>query len=130
MDKKQSSFDNKDSEIDNVINEQKEILIKANDNSSYKLIIYSNKISLNFLLQKSEDLNSCCYHNKYEYKTIIHILKINEELYNNFEKIIELINEAYLNKRISINEKSNNFIDLIITLPICFKEYKCSFLLG
>jgi hypothetical protein len=113
-----------------VINEQKEILIKANDDSSYKLIIYSNKIYLNFLLQKSDDMNSDCYHNKYKYKAITQILKIKEELYPNFEKIIELIVEANLNKRISINTKSNNFIDLIITLPICFKDYKCTFMLS
>ena len=114
---------------DNEVNIQKEFLFKT-DNLSYKLKIYSNNKYINFKIEKSDDIMLYCYYNKYDHKTIINILKLNDILYDNFEKIIELINDAYLNKKISIFKKNDESIDLRIELPIGFKVYNCSLILN
>ena len=91
-----TSESNNDSEV----NIKKEFLLKT-DNISYKLKIYSSHKYINFKIEKLDDLMLYYYYNNYEYHKILNILKLNEMLYDNFEKIIELINEAYLNYRIN-----------------------------
>ena len=112
----------------NEINIKKEFLIKT-DNISYKLKIYSNNKYMIFKIEKSNDLMLYYYYNNYEHNQIINILKLNDKLYDNFEKIIELINDANLNKKISIFKKNDESIDLRIELPIGFKVYNCSLIL-
>ena len=121
-----TSESNNDSEV----NIKKEFLLKT-DNISYKLKIYSSNKYINFKIEKLDDLILYYYYNNYEHHKIVNILKLNEMLYDNFEKIIELINEAYLNEKISImnNGNDNDSIDLRIDLPIGFKVYNCSLIL-
>ena len=107
---------------------RKELILKLN-NLEYKLIIL---IDNDYLLLKIELLNEIIlysYQIKYDLKTIINILMLNNILYNNFEKIIELINDAYTNKKLLIKDVNKDRIELIIKMPIGFKEYDCSIIL-
>ena len=122
------NYPTSETDNNNEVNIQKEFLIKA-DNITYKLKIDSNNKYISFKIEKSDDIMLYFYYNKYEYKTIVNILKLNELLYDNFEKIIELMNEAYLNEKISIHNNDNNSIDLRIDIPIGFKVYNCSLIL-
>ena len=124
------NYPTSETDNNNEVNIQKEFLIKT-DNITYKLKIDSNNKYISFKIEKSDDIMLYFYYNKYEYKTIVNILKLNELLYDNFEKIIELMNEAYLNEKISImnNGNDNDSIDLRIDLPIGFKVYNCSLIL-
>ena len=108
---------------------RKELILKLN-NLEYKLIIL---IDNDYLLLKIELLNEIIlysYQIKYDLKTIINILMLNNILYNNFEKIIELINDAYTNKKLLIKDVNKDRIELIIKMPIGFKEYDCSIILN
>ena len=94
------NYPTSETDNNNEVNIQKEFLFKT-DNLSYKLKIYSNNKYINFKIEKLDDLILYYYYNNYEHHKIVNILKLNEMLYDNFEKIIELINEAYLNYRIN-----------------------------
>ena len=92
--------------------------------NEYKLLVYIEDKYIIFNINKL-DSNILLYHyqNKYELKEIINILNLNINLYDNLEKIRELINEAYLNKKLSIYN-INNEMNLNLKLTIGFKEYE------
>ena len=101
------------------INEKKEYTINDN-NVSYKLIITRDKEYLNFEL-KNEDIEFFYYHQKFNYNDLNKIIKVN--IYDNLEKILEVINEAYAHNKISLLPENKN-IKIIIKHPIGYKEYE------
>ena len=55
---------------------------------------------------------------------------LNNILYDNLEKIIELINDSHINDKLFIKDINETNIELLIKLPIGYKEYDCSIFLN
>ena len=106
------------------IKNKKEYIFEIN-NIKYKLFVYIQNKYINFKIIKLDEISLFNYNIKYELKQIINILNINNDLYDNLSKIMKLIDDAYLNNKISINNNINNEINIKIKLTIGFKEYKC-----
>ena len=102
----------------------KEYILKIKD-IALKLIIKMNGEVLNFEINELNKVVLYNYINKYNYKDLIHIFKLNNELYNNTNKILDLIDDAYSRNKISVSYNNKNEIILKIKLPIVFKEYDC-----
>ena len=108
---------------------KKEIILKFN-NFEYKLIISSDNNYLYFKIEHIYEIIFYSYQTKYDLKTILNTLMLNNILYDNFEKIVELINDAYINNKLFIKDIDKSKIELIIKLPIGYKEYDCSLILN
>ena len=108
---------------------KKELILKFN-NFEYKLIISSDDNYLYFKIEHIIEIIFYSYQTKYDLKTILNILMLNNILYDNFEKIVELINDAYINNKLFIKDIDKSKIELIIKLPIGYKEYDCSLILN
>ena len=78
--------------INNEIN--KEYKIHINE-ENYNLIINIENEFIYFKIYKLDDLISIDYKNKFDLKSLINILQLNLNLYDNFEKVIELIDDCY-----------------------------------
>ena len=91
----------------NKIKINKEYNIRTNE-KNYNLIINIDNEYIFFKIYKLNNLISIYYKNKFDLKSLINILKLNIDLYDNFEKIIELIDNCYKNKKIEINNDKNN----------------------
>ena len=112
--------------INNAIN--KEYKININE-KNYNLIINIENEFIYFKIYKLDDLISIYYKNKFDLKSLINILQLNLNLYDTFEKVIELIDDCYKNKKIEINNEKNNKMNLIIKYPIGYKEHECNVIL-
>ena len=77
----------------------KEYILKIKD-IALKLIIKMNGEVLNFEINELNKVVLYNYINKYNYKDLIHIFKLNNELYNNTNKILDLIDDAYSRNKI------------------------------
>lgn len=113
----------------NEILEEKIYEVEINNNK-YELLISRDCQYINFKINQKENINIFYYINKYNYMQMIEILNINNTLYEDLKKIMELINDAYINKKISIDFDTNNNIIIKIKIPIGFKEYETSILLN
>ena len=114
----------------NTLNIKKKYTLDINK-KIYEFIIYENNQYLQFIIHKKDDIVFFYYKNQFELNEILNILNLNINIYDNLEKVIELIHQAYLNHKLYINDDNinNNIIELIIKLPIGFKEYECSIIL-
>ena len=102
--------------------EEKDYIIN-NSKDQYRLIIKRDLGHIYFKLYKLGEIALFRYKNKFDLKNIIDILKINQFLYNDFDKIFKLIDECYSNNKIFLNINNTN-IDLIIKLNDNSKEYE------
>ena len=92
-----------------------------NFNDKYNLIIEIHLDHIYFKLYKSNELDLFYYKNKFDLKSIVDLLEINPDIYKNFNNILMLINEYYLNNKISLYVNNDN-IDLIIKVTKNSKE--------
>ena len=115
---------NESNQIDNNLKIiKKEYKIKKNE-KIYNLIISKDNEYIYFKIYKLNELISIYYKNKFDLKNIINILNLSTHLYDNLDKVIELIDECYKNKKILINEEKDNKMYLIIKYMIGFKEHE------
>lgn len=105
---------------------KKKEYILSLDNISYKLIISYNKNDINFTIEKNKEILLYNYIYNYKYNKIVSILKLPSEIYDDSNKIIDLIDNAYENKKIGLkfNDKKTG-IFLVIKIIIGFKEIEC-----
>ena len=94
------------------IKAQKKFIIKMN-NKKYRLTIINFDKCIQLKINDINNLNLYYYQNKYTLKDIIDSLKLDINLYDNFNKIMDLIKDAYLNNNILL-ELFNNNINLVI----------------
>ena len=105
----------------NQVLEKKEYMLDVN-NSSYQLIIMRDNEYLD--IELNELYNNkilTIYINKFSFDDLIDISKLN--MYDNLENILELINDVYLNNKISLISNNEN-MNLIIKYPIGFREHE------
>lgn len=114
---------------DNYSNKNKSIKLKK----EYELIYNNNKYNLEitvfnkniyFKLYELNNLTFKKYVNKFNIETILTILKLNLNIYNSLEKVLELFDNCYRNKKIKIDFRLN-IINLIIKYPLLFQEQEC-----
>jgi len=113
----------------NKIIEKKIYKIEINKNK-YELIIFRDNQYIYFKIIQIDDITLFYYINKYNYEQIIDILNLKNNLYEDLEKVMELIDEAYSNKKILINFNIKKNIVIKIKLPMGFKEYESSLILN
>ena len=89
----------------------------------YKLIIIINKEYIHFKLFKINGISFTYYNNKYNLNSIVYLLGLSLNLYNNLEKVLELINECYNNKNIKINIAKNKLY-MILKYPLGYKVHE------
>ena len=94
---------------------QNNYIIKLND-INYKLIISKDIEFLTFRIELTNISYKHYYDKKYDLQEIISIFKLDLKINCKFDQIIEFINDAYLNNKISIDISSKNKIKLIIKL--------------
>ena len=102
---------------------QKEYIFKR-DSNNYKLEILEQDQHILLKLYDINSLNLFYYTQKYTLKNIVNILKLDTTIYNNWNKMIGLIDEVYSNNKI-ILQLINNNIHLIINL----NNIECSLIL-
>lgn len=102
--------------------ENKEYILEL-DNISYKLIIYPEKNEINFEIEKYNEFLLYNYTSKYHFKDIISILKLPIHMYNDSNKVIELIEKAYEKGKILLKfDEKKKDIFLIIKMNLGFQE--------
>ena len=121
--------------IEYITPELNEILVKKeynfkNDKKAYQFIMSIDDVYIYFMIKQLRDIKFCIYDNKYDKSQIIKLLKLNVFFYNDLKKIIELLDQAYLYKKIAIifDERNDNF-HINIILPIGFQEYNSKIIL-
>ena len=102
---------------------KKEYKIEINNNK-YNLIITIDNEFIEFKVYQLNDIIFNYYKNKFDLKNINNILDLSFNKYNNLEKVLELIDTAYTNKKLLINCDINNKMDIIIRYIIEYKEYE------
>ena len=107
--------------INESILSEKEYSFKINE-KNYTLIISNYNSYINFKFTESNIIIFVCYENKYTLEQINHLLDLDSN--KNYEEILELINDAYLNKQIYIIFEKDCSIRLIIKIIIKNKENK------
>ena len=102
---------------------KKEYNIKIN-NKPYLFAIQHDNKNIYFIIKEKNNLLFFQYKNEYDLSKIIQYLKLNVNFYNDFNKIIELLDKVFLNKKmiISYNEK-NDVFNINIKLPEYYQEY-------
>ena len=121
--------------IEYITPELNEILVKKEynfkiDKKAYQFIMSIDDVYIYFMIKQLRDIKFCIYDNKYDKSQIIKLLKLNVFFYNDLKKIIELLDQAYLYKKIAIifDERNDNF-HINIILPIGFQEYNSKIIL-
>ena len=110
---------------------RKEYIFNSNE-IPYKLILSFDKNFITFKLYQLNNIKTFNYCNKYNYEKIIDILEINNNIYNNLDKVHQLIEQTFLNKNITIdlnNNDNNDNINLILNLYIENKIKSCILIL-
>ena len=100
------------------IKKEKEYIININ-NIVYQLSIIKDYKSIELKIISKNNLEMFYYYNKYSISKIIDIFKLNSCQDDNSGKIMEIINDAYSNKKISAyldNNDNNKNIKLIFKL--------------
>ena len=98
-DKEKIFINNNDNYIINKIKNDEGYDLKLN-NASYNLHIYNDDNYIYFnLFEKSEML---FYSNKYDLKSIIQLLKLSPDIYDDLNKIKILFNEAYNDNKLNL----------------------------
>jgi hypothetical protein len=119
--KEQFLINNNDNNILNKIKNDEGYNLKLN-NASYNLQIYNDDNYIYFnLFEKSEMLY---YSNKFNLQSIIQLLKLPQDFFDDLNKIKILFNEAYNDNKLSLTE--NNNINIIIKIIYNFDEINCN----
>ena len=92
------------------------------NNKKYRLTIINFDKCIQLKINDINNLNLYYYQNKYTLKDIIDSLKLDINLYDNFNKIMDLIKDAHLNNNILLELFNNN-----INLVIRYNNYECIF---
>ena len=100
---------------------KKEYKLRMNNNQ-YSLNIFIDNNYINFKISQINDILYNYYINKFDLKAINKILDLNYEVYNNLEKILELMDNYYNNSKILIKSVMDNEINLIIRCMLGEKE--------
>ena len=103
---------------------KKEYNIDINNNK-YNLIITLDNEFIEFKVYQLNDIKFIYYKNKFNLNNINNILDLSLNIYNNLEKVLQLIDLAYKNKNLLINIDINNKMNLIIRYQIGFIEHEC-----
>ena len=100
------------------------------NNKLYLFTISHDNKCIYFIIKEKNNILFSQYKNEYDLRKIIQYLKLNVNFYNDLNKIIELLDKVFLNKKmiISYNEKNNTF-NINIKLPEYFKEYDSNIIL-
>ena len=103
-------------------NQIKEYILKIN-NSEYALSIIYETNKILFKIEKKNELLLYNYESKYNYKDIISILKLTSEIYNESNKILEVLDKAYEDKKLILKFDEDNInILLIVKLSNGFQD--------
>ena len=110
-----NSFECFESEtIKEKIKAQKKFIIKISD-KKYRLTIIKYDKCIQIKINNISSLDLYYYQNKYTFQNIIDTLKVDINLYDSFDKIMDLIKDAYINNNILLKLlNNNNNINLII----------------
>ena len=103
---------------------KKEYNIDINNNK-YNLIITLDDEFIEFKVYQLNDIKFIYYKNKFNLNNINNILDLSFNIYNNLEKVLQLIDLAYKNKKLLINIDINNKMNLIIRYQIGFMKHEC-----
>jgi len=114
--------------IENII-VKKEYNLMIN-NKPYLFTISHDNRYLYFIIKEQDCIHFLHYKNEYDLQKIIQYLKLNVNFYNDLNKIIELLDKVYLNKKIiiSYDEKNKAFV-INIKLSENFQEYESNIIL-
>ena len=109
---------------------KKNIIIKKEynldiNNNKYNLIITLDNEFIEFKVYQLNDIKFIYYKNKFNLNNINNILDLSLNIYNNLEKVLQLIDLAYKNKNLLINIDINNKMNLIIRYQIGFMKHEC-----
>ena len=104
---------------------KKEYELEENANR-YKLNITLKIIYIDFKLTPINDIIFIYYINKYDLNSINNKLSLSHNMYNNLEKVMKLIDDCYINNKLSLKIDINNEINLALKYPIGYKEYESS----
>ena len=109
----------------NIKIQDKEYILKI-ANVEYKLIVSYDINNIFFKIERKNELLLYNYENKYNYKDIVSILKLPSEIYNEINKVVEVLDKAYENKKLVLKFDENNInMILIVKLSIGFQEIDC-----
>ena len=98
------------------------------NNKPYKLIISHDNKYINFIVKDQNIFFQ--YKNEFDLQNIIQNLKLNVYFYNDLNKIIELLDKVFLNKKMIINyDGKNDAFNINIQLPEYFQEYYSNIIL-
>lgn len=83
---------------------------------SYKLIISMDRQFIYFKINEINNNSLFYFQNKYNYKNLLELFKLNNDIYINLEIIFDLIENAYLNKDLKLIFGDENNLHLKINL--------------
>ena len=104
----------------NIIN-HKEYNIKY-ENDNYILRIEIDNKFITFILTKLNEAVNCNYKNKYDLLSIVNTLTLNPSKHTDLNEILEIFDQVYFKKKLSIVKVDDNTISLIIKFNIIFDE--------
>ena len=104
----------------NIIN-HKEYNIKY-ENDNYILRIEIDNKFITFILTKLNEAVNCNYKNKYDLLSIVNKLTLNPSKHTDLNEILEIFDQVYFKKKLSIVKVDDNTISLIIKFNIIFDE--------
>ena len=106
-------------------NQIKEYILKIN-NVEYKLKISYDINNIFFKIERKNELSLYNYENIYNYNDMVSILKLPPEIYNESNKVANVLDKAYENKKLILKFDEDNInIILIVKLSIGFQEIDC-----
>ena len=104
----------------NIIN-HKEYNIKY-ENDNYILRIEIDNKFITFILTKLNEAVNCNYKNKYDLLSIVNKLTLNPSKHTDLNEILDIFDQVYFKKKLSIVKVDDNTISLIIKFNIIFDE--------
>ena len=117
------------------LNKVENILVKKEyslmlNNKPYLFTISHDNKYIYFIIKEQNNILFFQYKNEYDLQKIIQYLKLNVNFYNDLNKIIELLDKVFINKKmnISYNEK-NDIFNINIKLQEYFQEYDSNIIL-
>jgi len=96
------------------------------NNIKYNLQIQTDLKYIYFRLieLKENKIPLSYYKNKFDLKSIIHLLRVLPDIYNDLNKIMELLNFSYFNNKLQLSIKNNN-INIIVKIINGYTEIEC-----